>query len=176
MRQWASRSDTAPTRVIVWALHQAKDVRDEASYLLSEISKLNSNCEYLFSSACKLVNRLEAESTMMTPEAIDELIAKQLQRSITRNGRLVSALRARSTCSKRTALQRKPIKFGQWPPSPLKVVLGATAMGTLLVVFAIQRVPGDERIVVEKPSIPTVEPRVRSGRTTEESRSRTVLD
>ena len=69
---------------------------------------------------------------------------------------------ARSTCSKRTALQRKPIKFGQWPPSPLKVVLGATAMGTLLVVFAIQRVPGDERIVVEKPSIPTVEPKSQS--------------
>ena len=44
------------------ALHQAKDVRDEASYLLSEINRLKTNYEYLFSSACKLVNRLEAES------------------------------------------------------------------------------------------------------------------
>ena len=37
--------------------------------------------------------------------------------------------------------------------TPGKIVLGFSAMLALLIVFAVQRVPGDERIVVEKPKI-----------------------
>jgi hypothetical protein len=39
--------------------------------------------------------------------------------------------------------------------APGKIVLGFSAMFALLIVFAVQRVPGDERIVVEKPKIRT---------------------
>ena len=43
---------------------------------------------------------------------------------------------------------RMPIRI-----TPLRVMAVFTAMTTLLMVFAIQRVPGDERIEVPKPAI-----------------------
>jgi len=43
---------------------------------------------------------------------------------------------------------RMPIRI-----TPLRVMAAFTAMTTLLMVFAIQRVPGDERIEVPKPAI-----------------------
>lgn len=43
------------------ALHHARNVRDEAMHLHTQTLALLTNYEYLVSSACKLVNRLEAE-------------------------------------------------------------------------------------------------------------------
>jgi len=41
--------------------------------------------------------------------------------------------------------------------TPLKILLAFTAMMSLLMVFSIQRIPGDEPIVVPTPSIPAAD-------------------
>ena len=59
----------------------------------------------------------------------------------------------RSTSLRRTVSQWKPNGFALPRLTPIKLTLGAVAIATLLLTFAIQRLPGAERIEVPKPTI-----------------------
>ena len=59
----------------------------------------------------------------------------------------------RSTSLRRTVSQWKLNRFVPPRLTPMKMVLGASALAALILTFAIQRLPGETRMVVEKPEI-----------------------
>ena len=89
----------------------------------------------------------------MQPKSMDSSLVSFSEASLTMDDwspRCVASSRSMTTTSRSTP-GRLPLRL--WKLTPFKLVTACAAMTALLMMFALQRLPREERIVVEKPDI-----------------------